>query len=157
MNGGGTGYNRELEIIRQKLQCVASKLHLAQKASTRLQFKTADDEDFVWVQENIDRTVLQLQKLTGQPGEEPTLMSPGTSCGSLTERLLRQNTELTGHISQLTEEKNDLNFSCLEQVEKPRLLKVEGQFFTVGKRPKRSPNKGPSSQGYGFSSGHVWM
>ncbi|OWK06290.1 hypothetical protein Celaphus_00011851 [Cervus elaphus hippelaphus] len=39
---------------------------------------------------------------------EPTLMSPGTSCGSLTERLLRQNTELMGHISQLTEEKNDL-------------------------------------------------
>ena len=34
-----------------------------------------------------------------------------------------------------------LNFSCLEQMEKPRLLKVEGQFFTVGKRPKRSPNK----------------
>ena len=39
MNGGGPGYNHELEIIRQKLQCVASKLqHLAQKASDRLEF-----------------------------------------------------------------------------------------------------------------------
>lgn len=35
-------------------------------------------------------------------------MSPNTSCGSLTERLLRQNADLTGHVSQLTEEKNDL-------------------------------------------------
>uniref|UniRef100_A0A8D1VDH3 A-kinase anchoring protein 9 n=1 Tax=Sus scrofa TaxID=9823 RepID=A0A8D1VDH3_PIG len=63
--------NHELEMIRQKLQCVASKLqHLAQKASNRLQFETADDEDFVWVQENIDGIILQLQKLTGQPSEE---------------------------------------------------------------------------------------
>lgn len=39
MNEGGTGCNHELEVIRQKLQCVASKLqHLAQKASNRLDF-----------------------------------------------------------------------------------------------------------------------
>ncbi|XP_053511069.1 A-kinase anchor protein 9 isoform X2 [Artibeus jamaicensis] len=109
MNGGGTSYNHELEIIEQKLQHVASKLQrLAQKASNRLQFETADDEDFIWVHENIDEIILQLQKLTGQPGKEPTSVSPSTSCGSMTERLLRQNADLTGHISQLTEEKNDL-------------------------------------------------
>ncbi|XP_039734058.1 A-kinase anchor protein 9 isoform X3 [Pteropus medius] len=109
MNGGGTGHNHELEMIRQNLQHVASKLqHLAQKASSRLPFETADDEDFIWVQENIDGIILQLQKLTGQAGKEPTSASPSMSCGSLTERLLRQNAELTGHISQLTEEKNDL-------------------------------------------------
>lgn len=39
---------------------------------------------------------------------QPSLVSPSTSYGSLTERLLRQNAELTGHISQLTEEKNGL-------------------------------------------------
>ncbi|XP_036086229.1 A-kinase anchor protein 9 isoform X6 [Rousettus aegyptiacus] len=109
MNGGGTGHNHELEMIRKNLQHVASKLqHLAQKASSRLQFETADDEDFIWVQENIDGIILQLQKLTGQAGKEPSSVSPSISCGSLTERLLRQNAELTGHISQLTEEKNDL-------------------------------------------------
>nr|XP_019572170.1 PREDICTED: A-kinase anchor protein 9 isoform X2 [Rhinolophus sinicus] len=109
MNGGRTGYNHELEMIQQKLQHVASKLqHLAQKASNRLQFETADDEDFIQIQENIDGIILQLQKLTGQPGKEPSLVSPSTSYGSLTERLLRQNAELTGHISQLTEEKNGL-------------------------------------------------
>lgn len=41
--------------------------------SLRLQFETADDEDFIWVQENIDGIILQLQKLTGQPGQEVRL------------------------------------------------------------------------------------
>lgn len=41
--------------------------------SWRLQFEIADDEDFIWVQENIDEIILQLQKLTGQQGEEVIL------------------------------------------------------------------------------------
>uniref|UniRef100_A0A2K6G0I3 A-kinase anchoring protein 9 n=1 Tax=Propithecus coquereli TaxID=379532 RepID=A0A2K6G0I3_PROCO len=127
MNGGGTGCNHELEMIRQKLQHVASKLqHLAQKASNRLQFETADDEDFIWVQENIDGIILQLQKLTGQSGEEPNLASPSMSCGSLTERLLRQNAELTGHISQLTEEKNDLRNMIMKLEEQIRWYRPTG-------------------------------
>ncbi|XP_069318450.1 A-kinase anchor protein 9 isoform X2 [Eulemur rufifrons] len=127
MDGGGTGCNHELEMIRQKLQHVASKLqHLAQKASNRLQFETADNEDFMWVQENIDGIILQLQKLTGQSGEEPNLVSPSTSCGSLTERLLRQNAELTGHISQLTEEKNDLRNMIMKLEEQIRWYRPTG-------------------------------
>ncbi|XP_053464452.1 A-kinase anchor protein 9 isoform X3 [Nycticebus coucang] len=127
INGGGTGCNHELERIRQKLQHVASKLqHLVQKASNRLQFETADDEDFIWVQENIDGIILQLQKLTGQPGEEPRLLSSSTSCGSLTERLLRQNAELTGHISQLTEEKNDLRNMVMKLEEQIRWYRPTG-------------------------------
>uniref|UniRef100_A0A2K6KY58 A-kinase anchoring protein 9 n=1 Tax=Rhinopithecus bieti TaxID=61621 RepID=A0A2K6KY58_RHIBE len=127
MNGGGTSCNHELEMIRQKLQCVASKLQvLAQKASKRLQFEIADNEDFIWVQENIDEIILQLQKLTGQQGEEPSLVSPSTSCGSLTERLLRQNAELTGHISQLTEEKNDLRNMVMKLEEQIRWYRQTG-------------------------------
>ncbi|KAL4669748.1 hypothetical protein H8959_008302, partial [Pygathrix nigripes] len=127
MNGGGTSCNHELEMIRQKLPCVASKLQvLAQKASKRLQFEIADDEDFIWVQENIDEIILQLQKLTGQQGEEPSLVSPSTSCGSLTERLLRQNAELTGHISQLTEEKNDLRNMVMKLEEQIRWYRQTG-------------------------------
>lgn len=127
MNGGGTGYNHELEMIKQKLQHMASKLQrLAQKASSRLQFETADDEDFIWVHENIDEIILQLQKLTGQPGKEPTLVSPSTSCGSMTERLLRQNAELTGHISQLTEEKNDLRNLVMKLEEQIRWYRQTG-------------------------------
>ncbi|XP_058152982.1 A-kinase anchor protein 9 isoform X3 [Dasypus novemcinctus] len=121
MNGGRSSCNHELEMIRQRLQCMASKLqHLAQKASNRLQFETADDDDFIWVQENIDGIILQLQKLTDQSGEEPSLVSPNTSCGSLTERLLRQNAELTGYISQLTEEKNDLRNMVMKLEEQIR-------------------------------------
>ncbi|XP_073094964.1 A-kinase anchor protein 9 isoform X14 [Manis javanica] len=127
INGGGNGFNHELEMIRQKLQCVASKLqHVAQKASNRLQFETADEEDFIWVQENINGIILQLQKLTGQPGEEPSLVFPSTSCGSLTERLLRQNAELTGHISQLTEEKNDLRNMVMKLEEQIRWYRQTG-------------------------------
>ncbi|XP_055276380.1 A-kinase anchor protein 9 isoform X4 [Moschus berezovskii] len=155
MNGGGAGYNHELEIIRQNLQCVASKLqHLAQKASNRLQFETADDEDFVWVQENIDRIVLQLQKLTGQPGEEPALMSPGTSCGPLTERLLRQNTELTGHISQLTEEKNGLRNMIMKLEEQIRCYRQAGAGRDYSSR--FSLSGGPNIEAIITSEKEVW-
>ncbi|KAM9216535.1 A-kinase anchor protein 9 [Dugong dugon] len=128
MNGGGIGCNHELEMIRQKLQHMASKLqHLAQKASNRLQFETADNEDFIWVQGNIDEIILQLQKLIGQPVEEPSLVSPNTTtCGSLTERLLRQNAELTGHISQLTEEKNDLRNMIMKLEEQIKWYRQTG-------------------------------
>ncbi|XP_029090249.1 A-kinase anchor protein 9 isoform X10 [Monodon monoceros] len=155
MNGGGAGYNHELEMIRQKLQRVASKLqHLAQKASNRLQFETADDEDFVWVQENIDGIVLQLQKLTGQPGEEPTLRSPSTSCGSLTERLLRQNTELTGHISQLTEEKNDLRNMVMKLEEQIRCYRQTGAARDYSSR--FSFSGGPNIEAIIASEKEVW-
>nr|XP_020016753.1 A-kinase anchor protein 9 isoform X2 [Castor canadensis] len=127
LNGGETGCKHELEMIKQKLQHVSSKLeYLAQKASNRQQFETADDEAFIWIEENIDGILLQLQKLTGQPGEESNFMSPGTSCGSLTERLLRQNAELTGHISQLTEEKNDLRNMSMKLEEQIRCYRQTG-------------------------------
>ncbi|KAB1275922.1 A-kinase anchor protein 9 [Camelus dromedarius] len=152
MNGGGTGYNHELEMIRQKLQCVASKLqHLAQKASNRLQYETADDEDFVWVQENIDGIILQL---TGQPGEEPGLVSPSPSCGSLTERLLRQNAELTGHISQLTEEKNDLRNMVMKLEEQIKWYRQTGAGRDYSSR--FSFNGGPNIEAIIASEKEVW-
>ncbi|KAM5255692.1 A-kinase anchor protein 9 [Ctenodactylus gundi] len=127
MNGGETGYHHDLEMIRQKLQRAASKLeHLAQKASSRLPFETTDDETFICIQENIDGIVLQLQKFIGQPGEEPGSVSPSTACVSLTERLLRQNAELTGHISQLTEEKNDLRNMVMKLEERIRCYRQTG-------------------------------
>ncbi|XP_048195948.1 A-kinase anchor protein 9 isoform X2 [Perognathus longimembris pacificus] len=127
MNGGESGYNHELEMIRQNLQHVDSKLqHLAQKASNRLQFEAADDEAFIWVQENIDGILLRLQKLIIQSSEEPRFTASNTSCGSLTERLLRQNAELTGHISHLTEEKNDLRNMIMKLEEQIRCYRQTG-------------------------------
>ncbi|XP_049624798.1 A-kinase anchor protein 9 [Suncus etruscus] len=127
MNGGGSNSNHELEMIRQKLQHVSVKLQqLAQKASNRLQFETVDDENFIWVQESIDEIILQLQKLMVQPSEEPSLVDPNTSCGSLTEQLLRQNADLTRHISQLTEEKNDLRNTVMKLEEQARWYRQTG-------------------------------
>ncbi|XP_076769192.1 A-kinase anchor protein 9 isoform X3 [Arvicanthis niloticus] len=109
INGGELDHNHDLEMVRQTLQHVASNLqHVAQKACSRLQFETASDDAFIWIRENIDGIILQLQKLTGQPGDEHSLGPPSSSCGSLTESLMRQNTELTRLINQLTEEKNTL-------------------------------------------------
>ncbi|GAB1289386.1 A-kinase anchor protein 9 [Apodemus speciosus] len=109
INGGELDHSQDLEMVRQTLQHVASKLqHVAQKACSRLQFETASADAFSWIQENIDGIILQLQKLTGQPGDEHSLGPPSSSCGSLTESLMRQNTELTRLINQLTEEKNTL-------------------------------------------------
>ena len=46
--------------------------------------------------------------------------------GSLTERLLRQNAELTGFVSRLTEEKNDLRNQTLRLEEELRRYRHTG-------------------------------
>ncbi|XP_076422385.1 A-kinase anchor protein 9 isoform X21 [Peromyscus maniculatus bairdii] len=108
--GGQIVHSNDVEHIRQKLQHVAAKLqqHVAQKNCGRLEFEISDEDTLIWVQERIDRIILRLQRLTGRPDDEHSLASLSTSCGSLIETLLRQNSELTGHVNQLTEEKNDL-------------------------------------------------
>lgn len=42
------------------------------------------------------------------------MVPPGTLPGSLTERLLRQNAELTGFVSRLSEEKNNLRNAVMK-------------------------------------------
>ncbi|KAM4855840.1 A-kinase anchor protein 9 isoform X2 [Urocitellus parryii] len=65
-------------------------------------------------------------EMNGGEGEEPTLVLPGTSGCSLTERLLRLNTELTGYISQLTEEKNNLRNVVVKMEEQLRRCQQTG-------------------------------
>ncbi|XP_027703644.1 A-kinase anchor protein 9 isoform X3 [Vombatus ursinus] len=157
MNGGVTTEDiRELETIRQKLQLISSKLQqLAHKTSSRLQFEPADDEDFIWVQKNIDHVLLQLQKFTGlSQQEEPTLVSPGISCSSLTERLLRQNAELTGHISRLTEEKNDLRNVVMKLEEEIRWFRQAGPCGDYSTR--HSFNHGTNIEAVIASEKEIW-
>ncbi|KAL1777841.1 A-kinase anchor protein 9 isoform X3 [Sigmodon hispidus] len=109
MNGGNSIYKNDVGVIKQKLQHVALKLHhVAQKACNRLEFEVSDKDALIWVREKIDGIIFRLQRLTGQPDAEHSLGHFSTSCGSLTETLLKQIFELTGHINQLTEEKKDL-------------------------------------------------
>lgn len=49
-----------------------------------------------------------------------------SSSNSLTERLLRQNAELTGFVSRLTEEKNDLRNHTLRLEEELRRYRQAG-------------------------------
>uniref|UniRef100_A0A8C8BJC7 A-kinase anchoring protein 9 n=1 Tax=Otus sunia TaxID=257818 RepID=A0A8C8BJC7_9STRI len=100
-----------LENVRQKLQNASPKLkQLARKAASRLQFETADDQDFIAIQNAIEEVISELQKLPGLSylEEVKLVLPPGTPSSSLIERLLRQNAELTGFVSRLSEEKNNL-------------------------------------------------
>uniref|UniRef100_A0A8C3JZN6 A-kinase anchoring protein 9 n=1 Tax=Calidris pygmaea TaxID=425635 RepID=A0A8C3JZN6_9CHAR len=125
LTGGGdlSAATEILENVRQKLQNVSPKLkQLARKAASRLQFETADDQDFIVIQNAIDEVISELQKLPGLSClEELKLGLPhGTPSGSLTERLLRQNAELTGFVSRLSEEKNNLRNAVMKLEEELR-------------------------------------
>uniref|UniRef100_A0A8B9CB60 A-kinase anchoring protein 9 n=1 Tax=Anser brachyrhynchus TaxID=132585 RepID=A0A8B9CB60_9AVES len=126
--GGGEGGDLSaateiLENVRQKLQNASPKLKkLARKAASRLQFETADDQDFVAIQNAIEEVISELQKLPGLSYLEEVRLTlpPGTPSSSLTERLLRQNAELTGFVSRLSEEKNNLRNAVMKLEEELR-------------------------------------
>ncbi|NWV14986.1 AKAP9 protein, partial [Ptilonorhynchus violaceus] len=112
-----------LEKVRQKLQNASPKLkQLAWKAASRLQFETADDQDFIAVQNAIEEVISELKILPGLSGLEELklVLPPGTPSSSLTERLLRQNAELTGFVSRLSEEKNNLRNAVMKLEEELR-------------------------------------
>ncbi|NXP23820.1 AKAP9 protein, partial [Scytalopus superciliaris] len=112
-----------LEKVRQKLQNASPKLkQLARKAASRLQFETADDQDFIAVQNAIEEVISELKILPGLSclEELKLVLPPGTPSSSLTERLLRQNAELTGFVSKLSEEKNNLRNAVMKLEEELR-------------------------------------
>ncbi|NXC09874.1 AKAP9 protein, partial [Orthonyx spaldingii] len=112
-----------LEKVRQKLQNASPKLkQLAWKAASRLQFETADDQDFIAVQNAIEEVIAELKILPGLSSLEELklVLPPGTPSSSLTERLLRQNAELTGFVSRLSEEKNNLRNAVMKLEEELR-------------------------------------
>uniref|UniRef100_A0A8C4VFE3 A-kinase anchoring protein 9 n=1 Tax=Falco tinnunculus TaxID=100819 RepID=A0A8C4VFE3_FALTI len=118
LTGGGdlSAATEILENVRHKLQNVSPKLkQLARKAASRLQFETADDQDFIAIQNAIEEVISELQKLGNQQGVVKSLvLPPGTPSSSLTERLLKQNAELTGFVSKLSEEKNNLRNAVMK-------------------------------------------
>ncbi|NXG61441.1 AKAP9 protein, partial [Hemiprocne comata] len=125
LTGGGelSTTTEILENVRQKLQNASPKLkQLARKAASRLQFETADDQDFIAIQNAIEEGISELQKLPGLSclGELKLVLPPGTPSSSLTERLLRQNAELTGFVSRLSEEKNNLRNAVMKLEEELR-------------------------------------
>ncbi|XP_065522460.1 A-kinase anchor protein 9 isoform X2 [Lathamus discolor] len=125
VTGGGelSAASEVLQNIRQKLQNAFPKLkQLARKAASRLQFETADDEDFIAIQNAIEEVISELQKLPrlSYLEELKLVLPPGTPSSLLTERLLRQNAELTGFVSRLSEEKNNLRNAVMKLEEELR-------------------------------------
>ncbi|MCJ8735508.1 hypothetical protein PDJAM_G00247820 [Pangasius djambal] len=99
---------RDMGSVIAKLQQIASKIN-------RLTVEGADRESFSWLQRNIQDVVSFLQKFSSAPpaGPESAALLTGGFSSVLTERLLRQNAELTGFVSRLTEEKNELRNQIL--------------------------------------------
>ncbi|NXO49586.1 AKAP9 protein, partial [Aramus guarauna] len=125
LTGGGdlSAATEILENLRQKLQNASPKLkQLARKAASRLQFEAADDQDFIAIQNAVEEVISELQKLPGLSylEELKLVLPPGTPSSSLTERLLRQNAELTGFVSRLSEEKNNLRNAVVKLEEELR-------------------------------------
>lgn len=135
---GGSNESGEvvnLESIRQKLQLIISKLSImVNKAANRIQggAETTDENDLVWLHNSIQDLALQLQQLQIPVFAEQNITSTG-STSTLIERILRQNADLTGFVSRLSEEKNDLHNSLLkleEEVRKYRQLSSSGEQLT---------------------------
>nr|XP_034985615.1 A-kinase anchor protein 9 isoform X9 [Zootoca vivipara] len=125
--GDATKESQDLQMIGQKLTSVSSTLkHLANKAAQRLPFEKADDEGFVGIQNNIEEVILQLRMLSGLPNTEAEISSDLPSSASLTERLLKQNAELTGFVSRLSEEKNNLRNAVMKLEEELRRYQQRG-------------------------------
>ncbi|NWS18069.1 AKAP9 protein, partial [Pachyramphus minor] len=123
MTGDFSAATDILGKVRQTLQNASPKLkQLARKAASRLQFETADDQDFIAVQNAIEEVISELKLLPGLSclEELKLVLPPGTPSSSLTERLLRQNAELTGFVSKLSEEKNNLRNAVMKLEEELR-------------------------------------
>ncbi|XP_045915257.1 A-kinase anchor protein 9 isoform X4 [Micropterus dolomieu] len=121
---------RTTDKILGKLHLVSSKIRsMASKTTGRLTAEV-DSEELSWVQSNVDEVITMLQQSPVLPSvpESVSLLAGGSSSSSnsLTERLLRQNAELTGFVSRLTEEKNDLRNDTLRLEEELRRYRQAG-------------------------------
>uniref|UniRef100_A0A3Q2P8S4 ELK domain-containing protein n=1 Tax=Fundulus heteroclitus TaxID=8078 RepID=A0A3Q2P8S4_FUNHE len=130
---------RTVDRIVGKLNLVSSKIRsIAGKAAGRSTAEV-DGEELSWIRSSVDEVISLLQQSPGLPSipESVSLLAGGSSSSSnnLTERLLRQNAELTGFVSRLTEEKNDLRNHTLRLEEELRRYRHAG--VGSGENPSR--------------------
>ncbi|XP_029587839.1 A-kinase anchor protein 9 isoform X2 [Salmo trutta] len=134
LNVTGTGGNlaphhdpKHSDKVLGKLQLIAAKIRaMVSKGSGRLTTEV-DSEGLSWLQTNIDEVITMLQQSSELPlVPSNTALVAGGQSSSLTERLLRQNAELTGFVSRLTEEKNDLRNQTLRLEDELRRYRQAG-------------------------------
>ncbi|GLD59179.1 A-kinase anchor protein 9 [Lates japonicus] len=143
-SGPHRGPWRTVDKIVGKLHLISSKIRsMASKNTGRLTAEV-DSEELSWVQSSVDEVITMLQQSPGLPSipESVSLLAGGSSSSSnsLTERLLRQNAELTGFVSRLTEEKNDLRNHTLRLEEELRRYRQAG----LGSADSSSSRRGVS-------------
>ncbi|XP_041932184.1 A-kinase anchor protein 9 isoform X3 [Alosa sapidissima] len=123
--------NSHMDGVVQRLQLIASKIKgMTSDAAGRLPGSQVDREGLAWLQCNVDDVLSMLQHhmatQTSAAAPESAALLGGSSSSVLTERLLRQNAELTGFVSRLTEEKNDLRNQLLRLEDELRRLRQRG-------------------------------
>ncbi|MBN3298083.1 AKAP9 protein, partial [Amia calva] len=117
---------RHLDSIVQRLQLMAAKITALTSRTSGMQSEGEEDGTLVWLQNSVQDVVSQLQQLPTFPAVPETAPVVSGSSSSLTDRLLRQNAELTGFVSRLTEEKNDLRNSLIRLEEELRRYRQSG-------------------------------
>ncbi|KAL1254810.1 hypothetical protein QQF64_012871, partial [Cirrhinus molitorella] len=115
---------KHMDNILSRLQLIAAKINSLTSESTGRydNTKTPDQDSLAWLHSNVQDVMSLLQHIPSAPSalpESATLLVGGSS-SLLNERLLRQNAELTGFVSRLTEEKNDLRNQLLKLEEELR-------------------------------------
>lgn len=141
---------RTVDKILDKLHLISSKIRgMASKNTGRLTAEV-DSEELSWVQSTVNEVITMLQQSPGLPSvpESVSLLAAGSTSGSsnsLTERLLRQNAELTGFVSRLTEEKNDLRNHTLRLEEELRRYRQAGPGSGASFSNRRGVSKADSS------------
>ncbi|XP_036433742.1 A-kinase anchor protein 9 isoform X2 [Colossoma macropomum] len=114
---------RNLDSVINRLQLIASKINsMTSNTAGRLPAEGPDRESLTWLHSSVQDVLSLLQQVPPVPPAVPesAALLPGGSSSALTERLLRQNAELTGFVSRLTEEKNELRNQLLRLEEELR-------------------------------------
>ncbi|XP_068188344.1 A-kinase anchor protein 9 [Antennarius striatus] len=146
VGGPHQGPWRTLDRILENLHLVSSKVRALVSRTSGRSTAEVDSEDLSWLQSSIDEVIALLQQSPGLPAapESVSLTAAGAS-NSLTERLLKQNAELTGFVSRLTEEKNDLRNHNLRLEEEVRRYQNAAIGSGGGFSSRRGVTKEPPS------------
>ncbi|XP_052439421.1 A-kinase anchor protein 9 isoform X2 [Carassius gibelio] len=129
--------------ILSRLQLIAEKIHsLTRESPDRLSGEAPDRDSLAWLHSNVQEVMSLLQRIPSAPSALPesAALLAGGSSSLLNERLLRQNAELTGFVSRLTEEKNDLRNQLLkleEELRRYRAKKTTAESSWMGAGAER--------------------
>ncbi|KAJ8000251.1 hypothetical protein DPEC_G00202900 [Dallia pectoralis] len=119
--------HKHSDMVLAKLQLIAARTRSFISGESGRLTTEVDSEGLSWLQTNVDEVISMLQQSPVLPvvPESAALLAGGQS-STLTERLLRQNAELTGFVSRLTEEKSDLRNQALRLEDELRRYRQAG-------------------------------